>query len=306
MDIRKLLEIGQAEQDREHAEAEELKRGNLRGGSAGCIDDDGQVHGECHRKALARSLGFDKPKEADRAPMFDAGNANEDIWAAKLTAASAIFRREDEYPIAWAIPGTDRIVTGRPDFILGMETHEGAFIPTFGLELKGVFSHSTAVSVEFEHRPQTKHIIQAAFYSMALGFLPYAVCYTSASVVDLQYWAIKKFSAGKKLQPFYRIFYLNWDNGRLQYRDERLDEWVTTKFTADGIADYYKLVAGLDAKQELGPRPVAEFADGVPMPENWGGACGKCEFRAACDRAEDNYSEWLEQIKHIVSMGDNK
>jgi hypothetical protein len=305
MDIRKLLEFGQKVQDAEHAAAELTKRGNLRGGSPGCIDADGQIHGECHRKSLARMLGHDKPAEPDRAPMFDAGNANEDIWAAKLKAASVIFRREDECPVVWPVPGTDKIVTGRPDFLLGMEAHGGKFIPQFGLELKGVFSHSTAVGIVYENRPQTKHVLQAGFYSMALDFLPYAICYTNPAVIDLQYWAIKKFGAPKKLQPFYQIFYLRWVDGALQYRDERSDEWVATKFTAQGIADYYQLVAEMEAKQELGPRPVAEFSDGVPMPANWGGACGNCPFKSACDSVEDNYVEWLGQIKSIVSKGDN-
>ncbi len=304
MDIRKLLEIGQAAQDREHAEGEVKKRGNLRGGSAGCVDTDGQIQGECHRKSLARLPGVDKEMEPDRAPMMDAGRGNEDIWAAKLTAAGVIYRREDECPVVWPIPGTDKIATGRPDFLIGSETNDGKFLPTFGLELKGVFSHSTAVGVECEFRPQPKHLIQAAFYSMALGFLPYAICYTSASVIDLQYWAIKKFGAGKKLQPFYRMFYLHWDDDVLCYRDERREEWVRTKFTGQGIADYYQIVANMEAKQNLGPRPIAEFADGEPHPSSWGGACQWCNLRSTCDQYEHDAAEWLRQIKSNVSIGD--
>lgn len=294
MDIRKLLELGQTAQNAEHAEAEVLKRGNLRGGSAGCIDDDGVIHGECHRKALARLKGVDKGHPSNRYIMFNAGNAVEDSWAAKLKAAGAVFRREDECPVVWQIPGTERIVTGRPDILIGVEGE--TFTPTFGIELKGVFSHSTAVSVELERRPVTKHVVQAGFYSMALGSLPYALCYTSASVIEVAYWAQKKFGKIKKLQPFYRFFYLSWDNGRLRYRDESSDEWVTTKFTAQGIADYYRFIVQMEEKEGLGPRPTAEFADGTPAP--WD-ACGYCEFQPVCDTFEHDYKQWFEQIKLI-------
>jgi hypothetical protein len=313
VNIRKLLEQGQAKQDADHAEQELLKAGNLRGGSAGVVGTDGKIYGECHRLALARLLGADKDHDSNRAIMFDAGRQAEESWAAKLIAAGATILREDEIPIKWQVPGTDRFVTGRPDIVIGTseireigalaETGPGEwtadtveeFTPNFGLELKGIYSASSAVRVELEGIPDPKHLAQAGFYSMALD-VPYAICYTNPSVVEIPYWAQKRFPGrGKKLQPFYRIFYLRWnESDQLEYRDEQNDEWVQTVYTKQGIADYYSLIVEMEAKQELGPRPEGGYADGRPMPFE---KCNYCPLKAACDKHEDSYADWLAAIR---------
>ncbi len=301
MNIRELLAKGQAEQDRQHDEQEIAKRGNLRGGSAGVVGTDGQIYGECHRVALARLLGAEKDTPENRKIMFAQGNANEDTWAGLLRDAGCEIVREEEYPVTWPIPGTDRVATGRPDILIG-ETEfyragngivQAKFVPKLGLELKGVFSHSTAFGVEIEGRPQNKHLCQAAFYSMALGKLPYVLCYTSGSVVDLMYWA-QKICGLKKLQPFYRFFYLEWRDETLWYRDEKSDEAIETKITTQGLVDYYKLVVEMEQTKQLGPRPTADFLNGEKS--KWD-ACGICEFKNACDNSEDSFDDWLAEIK---------
>lgn len=295
IDVRKLLEKGQAVQDAAHAEQEATKRGNLRGGSAGVIGTDGKIYGECHRVALARTLGADKEHEANRSIMFDAGNANEDSWATKLKAAGIDFRREDEIPIVWPVPGTTRVATGRPDIVIGHTEHDqtGKFVPEFGLELKGVFSAGTAVKVEIEGIPDSKHLCQAAFYSMALG-IPYALCYTNPAVIETPYWAQKKFSAPKKIQPFYRMYYLRWEGDTLEYKDEQAYGWIRTVYTKQGIADYFTLIDEMERTKQLGPRPEGGLADGSPPPYN---RCDYCPMQSACDPHEDDYDAWLAFVK---------
>lgn len=290
MDIRKLIEKGQDAQDAEHAAKEVKKRGNLRGGSSGIVAADGKIYGECHRIAMARMLGQDKKPDSNRSIMFNAGNGSEDIWAEKLTAAGVIFKREEEIPIVWKVPGTKKVVTGRPDFIVSDSADP--FVPTYGLELKGVFSHSTAVGVELEGRPNSKNLVQAAFYSMALGDLPYVLCYTSASVIDLQYWAVKKFGGIKKLPPFYRFYYLEWRDGTLWYRDERATEAVPTAITHQGLTDYFTLITEMEATKVLGPRPTSDHVNGEPAKYK---TCDYCDRKAACSKYDDDqdFDSWL-------------
>ncbi len=299
LNIRALLEKGQAAQDAAHDEAEVAKRGNLRGGSAGVVGTDGQIYGECHRVALARLLGADKDHEANRSIMFDAGNGNEDIWAAKLRAAGCEIVREDEYPIVWPVPGTDKVVTGRPDILIG-ETEffqagtgicQAKFTPRHGLELKGIFSASSAVRTEIEGVPDAKHLAQSGFYSMALN-IPYTLCYTSPSVIDVPYWAQKKFpGTPKKLQPFYRMFELRWnEQDQLEYKDEHGTEWVPTVYTKQGIAEYFALIDEMERTKQLGPRPATAHATGESLPYD---RCSYCPLKDNCENNEDDFDAWL-------------
>lgn len=314
MNIRDLLERGQQKQNEEHNEKEVAKRGILRGGSAGCIGTDGRVYGECHRVSLARLLGVDKEHEPNRHIMFDAGRTAEDSWAEKLGAAGVPFRREEEIQITWPVPGWEgRVVTGRPDIVIGSINDDqereftsnayepskfipSKFVPKFGLELKGVYSAGSAVRVECEGKPDPKHLAQAGFYSMALS-IPYAICYTNPSVWDVPYWAKEARAAGhKKLQPFYRIFYMRWndDSGLLEYRDERDDDhWITTVYTKIGIVNYYQTVLGLEQDKKLNNRPTGGMADGEAMPYD---KCAYCPFSSACDMydLDKNFDQWLE------------
>ena len=298
MDVRSLLEKGQAAQNAAHAELEKTKLGILRGGSAGCIGTDGESYGECPRVALLRLKGIDKEVAMERHIMFDAGRTAEDSWAAKLTAAGVTFRREEEIQITWPVTGyPGRVVTGRPDIVVGeVATEDSAefdergelvslykeFTPKFGLELKGIYSAGSAVRVECEGIPDPKHLAQAGFYSMALG-IDYAICYTNPSVWDIPYWAKKLVPTGvKKLQPFYRMFYLRWSEatGVLEYRDEKAKHWVTTVYTKNGIAAYYAQVLDMENGEALVNRPEGGYATGEALPYS---RCRYCAFSSACD-----------------------
>jgi hypothetical protein len=301
MDIRGILEKGQSKQNEDHAALERTKSGILRGGSAGCIGTDGRVYGECHRVSLARLLGVDKEVDAERHIMFDAGRTAEDSWADKLTSAGVTFRREEEIQITWPVPGHDnRVVTGRPDIVIGKWlAHDkigrlpGMFKPEFGLELKGVYSAGTAVRVECEGVPDPKHLAQAAFYSMALG-IEYALCYTNPSVWDVPFWAKEIRAAGtKKIQPFYRLFYMRWNaDDVLEYRDEHKKHWVATKYAKVGIQLYYQKILGMEHHRELGERPTGGCADGSPSPFS---KCNYCPFSKQCDiyDIDKDFDGWL-------------
>ena len=308
MNIRELLARGQEKQNAAHTEAEVAKLGILRGGSAGCIGTDGLVYGECHRIALSRLLGVDKEVEANRQIMFAAGRTAEDTWAQLLTDAGVTFRREEEIQITWPVSGHgSRVVTGRPDIVIGHISpsdmscgidYGNVFIPEFGLELKGIYSAGSAVRVECDGVPDPKHLAQAGFYSMALE-VPYAICYTNPSVWDVPFWAKEARAAGhKKLQPFYRIFYMRWDEatGLLQYRDERLDTWVSTKYTKQGIEKYYQKILGMETGKDLGGRPDGGLADGSPAPFD---KCKYCQFSRQCDvyDLDRDFDSWLEACK---------
>lgn len=318
INVRELLERGQAAQNAAHGAQEEAKRGVLRGGSAGCIGVDGLIYGECHRVALLRLLGVDKEVEFNKHAMFDAGRAAEDSWAAKLEAAGVCFRREEEIQITYPISGFEgRVATGRPDIVIGEydyakhpEPGTDTFEPKFGLELKGVYSAGTAVRVEVEGIPEPKHLAQAGFYSLALN-IPYAICYTNPSVWDVPFWAKEARAAGhKKLQPFYRMFYLKWSfteqgdmeaEQRLCYRDERNNtgkytDWVITKYTKEGIVEFYRYVLALETAKTLGKRPDGGLADGSPAPFS---KCKYCQFSPDCDMydVDRDYDSWLESCK---------
>lgn len=292
VDVRALIEKGQAKQNADHAEREKAKVGILRGGSAGCVGTDGLNYGECPRVALLRLKGVDKEVEANRHIMFTAGLAAEDSWAAKLTAAGVTFRREEEIQITWPVPGhPGRVVTGRPDIVI-MDGEA----PAFGLELKGIYSAGSAVRVECEGIPDPKHLAQAGFYSMALG-IDYAICYTNPSVWDVPYWAKEARAAGrKKLQPFYRMFYLRWGD-TLEYRDEKAKHWVPTVYTKAGIAAYYVQVLDMENGEALVDRPEGGYATGEALPYS---KCKYCPFSAACDMydVDKSVAGWLENCKN--------
>ena len=289
MDIRKLLTKGQAAQNAVHAAKEVTKRGNLRGGSTGCVGTDGKIYGECHRVALARSLGVDKAVDDERHIMFDAGMRAEDSWADKLAAAGAVFKREEEIPVVMEIGG--KKVTGRPDIVLG-HYDDATFVADYGLELKGIYSASSAVRVAYEGIPDPKHLAQAGFYSLALG-VDYSICYTNPSVIEVPYWAQKKFGAAKKIQPFYRIFSMTWKDDTLLYKDEDTTDWIETVYTKQGIKDFFALVGELESTKTLGPRPEGGYATGTKLPYD---KCQYCPFSKSCDNHEDNYDAWLADL----------
>lgn len=290
LDIRQLLEKGHAARRAQHAAQEALKAGHARVGSAGIVAADGEVYGTCHRKAHARMIGIEIPADFQTEVMWEAGISNEGYWERTLDAADADRAGPTEMAIKHKIEGVSKEVLGTPD--VGLKDPAGN--PCMGLELKGVFGYTTAALVYLENTPKNDNLIQASAYSYMTG-LPYALCYTSASYVKLDFYDKKKYIGLKSIPPFIRIFYMEWRDGVMFYRDEFQTEWVKTNITPQSIVDYYKLLEEMKQKKELGPRVVTNYVSG--KEDKWGpnGACGLCEFRTACDRYDNDqdYEQWV-------------
>jgi hypothetical protein len=298
MDIRKLLEAGHAALAADKAESEKSKAGHPRVGSAGIVVGD-EVFGTCHRKTLARSLGIEGKPELYTDIMWKAGEANEWHWERILGKAGANITKPDQSAVRRQIEGVPLDLLGTPDVVL---VDDGSTAGRFGLELKGIFGYSTAALVYFECTPKNDNLIQAATYSWALG-LPWALCYTSSTYMPVNFYDQKKYGGIKSIKPFYRIFYMEWRDETLWYRDETQQDWVRTNITPKAIQDYYRLIEVMKAGQDLGPRVTTNYVNG--KDDKWGphGACGLCELARACDKYEldYDYAGWVQHIKTICA-----
>jgi hypothetical protein len=103
----------------------------------------------------------------------------------------------------------------------------------------------------------------------------------------------------KRLDPFYRMFYLSFKGGTLWYRDEYSSTEVETCVTTQGIADYYKLVTDIGTDRQLHERPSNSHVNGAP------GAWDRCDpkyctFAEACERWERDYPTWLDAAKRLA------
>lgn len=298
MDIRKLLRDGHLALAQEHAAKSAAVAGHPRVGSCGIVTPEGKVYGVCHRKALARSLGIEAPQDLSTDIMFKAGEGNEVHWERILGAGykGKILKHAD-VEVKAKIEGVPLELLGHPDIVLGDENGK----PLYGLELKGIFGATTAISVEMEGVPKNENLIQSATYSYFTG-LPYALCYTSSAYVPVNFYDQKKYGI-KSIRPFYRIFYLEWRDEVLHYRDERSEIWVETNITPTAIKSYYQLVEQMKSAKVLGPRVSTEYLHGVA--DKWGpnGACKLCDFNSACARYDttQDYDEWLSGITVLAS-----
>jgi hypothetical protein len=296
IDIRALLDAGQAKLDADRAEQEKAKVGALRIGSSGIVTAKGEVKGTCHRITMARLLGKDKSVTRDTQIMWQGGEQLEEGFAKLLNLGhSGKVLRDKDISVDWTIPETTVRVLGRPDIVLA--DNDGK--PLLGIEHKGVFGASTATAVWFERRPKNENLAQAAAYSMCLD-VPFVLCYTSASWIGVNFFDQKKYGE-KNIRPFYRLFYLEWRNETLFYRCDDQEEWTETEITKTAITDYFKLVAEMAEAKDLGPRLNGNYVDGTP--NKWAGKdgnpyteCKFCSFSTACQDYEDkriSFDEWL-------------
>ena len=302
----------------DHASQEVHKIGTLRGGSSGCLTDEGEVYGTCHRLAFARFKGFQSKIEDLSYTWFDAGYANEDAWEKKLVKAvkdmgpAYVLKAEEECPIVWEAGGIK--VTGRPDF---MVFKDGAAI--LGLELKVVCAVNSAISIYCEDKPKISNLIQAAHYSMAHG-CPFNLVYSYRSRSIAPGWAYKfkdkleckekTFPARRRkdgtygkeftkreylVEPFTKEFRVGFEDDRVYYITDR-GVRVDTPLTATGIRRYYELIAGMDKKKDLHTRISSLDLEGKMLPYN---PCNYCPFVEACDSFENDYDSWLDKVRLI-------
>lgn len=292
IDLRQLLLESHKAARKSREEAEKSKLGHPRGGSAGAVGDDGTLYGVCPRIAHLRLLGIEKTPELNTEIMWRGGEANETNWIDLLGHGyKGKILRHNECPVSWEIEGIELAVLGTPDVILADVNSK----PVMGIELKGIFGTTTAVSVQLDGKPKTENLIQTAVYSHALG-IPYALAYTNASWVGLNFHQQKLYDS-KHLKPFYKIFYVWWKDEVLYYKDESENFDVKTKITLSNIKDFYKLLFEIGKAKVLPPRPNGTSAEGKAA--KWS-PCGLCDFRDVCDKSESNYDNWIQHAKEIV------
>lgn len=301
---------------REHEAKESTKIGTLRGGSSGCIAQDGEIYGTCHRKALARFNGHQSEIEEISYTWFDAGYANEEAWIQKLTKSVEAMgpnyqlKAEEECPIEWEVDGTK--VTGRPDIMVFKNEK-----PILGLELKVVCAVNAAVNIYCEDKPKIENLLQAAHYSM-IHNCPFTLVYSFRNRSRVPGWAErhkdklnlsyeKTFTNSKTgksftkreytIEPFTKEFKIGFEDGHIYFVRE-CGEKVLTDFTADGIKAYYAMIVDMSKNQHLADRPSTKDLYGAPLPYN---LCNYCPFQDACDQFENDYQSWLDKISLICS-----
>lgn len=287
--------------------AERNKRGCLRGGNSGLLDD-GVFTGKCPRLSYLRSKGLlTETPDPSRDLMFAAGHTSEDSWDAVLSQAHSLdgykFFREEEVPIQWTT-SNGMLVTGRPDSVLG--TAEGKFI--HGIEHKLASSIWTAIDV-LSMKPKMMHLVQAGHYSWQMGCLPWTLYYTSRVDWHPPEWkaaALPKCGEDgsdciqyaprskkpKKILPFRRGFTLRWnDNGELEFLPDWASdgEWQVSIVTAERIKNYYEFVSRMETDKVLGSRPTNYTATGEEGGFN---ICSYCDLEELCTKIEGSKDEF--------------
>lgn len=285
-----------------HAEKEKDVKAYRIGSSGAVIGSE--VYGTCHRIAHLRDIGVEVPPDLGTDIMWKAGEGNEDTWLRILEAAGFDGEILTQDKAEAQIDGVDQPIQGHPDLILRTKTDGD-----IGVELKGIFGWTTAELAWIKHTPKNENLIQAAGYSYYRK-IPYILAYTCNHFPKIPPWEKKKIihllqaEFGKDwMMPFYSIFYLNWENDRLQYKHEAEDKWITTDVTPETIDNYYRLLTEMKQTKQLGPRVSANYLDGTPHKYGAQAECGLCEFNAMCDRYEGDkdYDRWLDDIKTMVA-----
>jgi hypothetical protein len=306
IDIRAILVRGHLALAAQRKASEAEQAGHPRVGSSGCVTESGEIYGTCHRVALARLLGIDSQPDVETEEglatdlLWKGGEANEWHWERILSLGLPGEVRVDEsgeVSIRAEIDGAPADTLGHPDRVLFMRG--GAAL--FGIELKGIFGGSTARTVYFDKTPKNENLVQAAAYFALSGLPGYALCYTSYCWIEMPYWAQKKYGQ-KHIKPFYRVFYMEWRDDVLWYRDETETEWVRTVITKEGIKDYYRLLSEMQTAKDLGPRVTGHYVSGEPHHFGEHAQCGLCQFKDACEAydADKDYDGFLERIRAIT------
>jgi hypothetical protein len=282
------------------------KLGLLRGGSAGVETEDGEILGKCPRVAHLRQIGVEEEKTVNSKIQFEAGYANEEIVKSllqrTLEPGEELSSTED---IVFELPNGLR-VGARPDLLLKRGGQ-----PSRGIELKSIASFWTAKDVHYELKPKSDHLIQAGFYSLAYGKLPWTLLYSNYAQFHLSTapaWLQKKFTKGTadveftekgplKVLAFFREYELTWQGENLCYQTEGLDKPVLTDVNLKSFERFYQRVEDLK-KGLLSPRPSSRSVDGSSSYN----PCDYCSLKSVCDTKEKgDYEQWLDAV--LVTPG---
>lgn len=310
-----LYNTGRKVERQEHKDKESDKIGTLRGGNSGCLTEQNEVFGICHRKALARYKGLQPDPEESSYTWFDAGFANEEAWLTKMRAYISSMGpdykvlQEEECPVSWETSdGT--LVTGRPDIMIFKQDK-----PLLGLELKMVNTYKSAINIYCEDKPKIENLLQAAHYSMIHG-CPFNLVYSYRASSLAPGWASrykdklrleyeKTFTNSKTgrsftkreygIYPFTKEFKIGFDNDVIYYITDS-GERVDTFLTGSGIKRYYELITRMDKEKDLFTRISMRDLKGNILPYN---ICDYCDFKDACNQFESDYDSWLDKVKLI-------
>jgi len=256
-----------------HQKAEVNKLNTLRGGSAGCILEDGTVLGTSPFKALARFMGYQFPVDGRTPKIFDNGFSNEWVWEKKFTAGGVDYLCEEDIPLSYEVDGYK--ITGRPDMVVGTRIEDPEyceFRPEYGIEFKSMVSINTAKKIFEEHKPKDDNFIQSCHYMYKFG-IPWVLIYSNNSIFEnFSYMRHMFTKTGQRIPSVYNDdgdrtyvyhkdergkidpqdmeFPIGLEDGQFYYIDpngERINTLVTTK----GIDDYYKLIIKMYETKDL-------------------------------------------------------
>lgn len=223
--------------------------------------------------------------------MFQAGEANEDLWEKVLVQGwegQVLRNQKVQRQGSW---GT---VMGSPDIVLADK--DGTWNTV--LELKLLSAANSTIARVHEGEPDSKHLVQAATY-MWLAETPVILCYTNRTDFAIEFRA--KALGVRKIEPCYRLFYLSFKKGQLFYRDEFESFDVPTMVTVDGIKGYYARLAEMSESHQLFDRPSNYGVTGKASP--WDRCDPKyCPFADACNRFENDYLCWKSEVKLVCGV----
>lgn len=285
--IRSLLRSGQEVRDKAHADRQP-KVPCLHVADLGYLDQDGTPVAACPRKAHLRYKGIEiEPSDSSKI-MFNAGYANETVWEELLTAAQGdgwLFQ-ETLLKVLSTLEGEVNL-TGHPDAMGIDPTSQKEYV----LEFKLLSAVRSAVQV-YTKVPELKHLIQLTTYMWITG-APGVLCYTMPMSIQTMFY--KKQASCDRIEPYYSLYYLKLDRGKLAYREEFEINDRPTDVTVRGIEDFAHLAVSDQVLQS--PRPRNMNALGECIDDKYT-LCQYCPFSDVCDGFEKRgYQEWLDAAR---------
>ena len=238
---------GERKLTEDHASREASKLHTLRGGSAGCLLDDGSVLGYCPHRALSRFMGYQMNVELAQ-NYFDAGVANEFVWERNFIAALGKdkVRCEEDIPVKYKLG--DHFITGRPDLVVGRPEGD-KWIPEYGYELKSSHTLKSASKKLYGWEVGADHLCQAGLYAKLLD-VPYSILYNVTLTGELPNRIAAEYNknelvAGKLEIP------IRWVDDKLFYKTPD-GEVVPTIITWEGILNYYRAIVEMYETKQVG------------------------------------------------------
>ena len=298
MNVVDLLYKGLRHLNEEHKEEEE--GGQLRGGSAGCVTDNGEIIGSCMRKAHLRYRGVTAPDHPDaKLIMFSGGLGSEEVQVKSLAALGLKVLREEEIPVKW-VTKNGVTVTGRPDAVIVDDNNK----PIHGIEFKMASTVWTSKRVRFDKQPSMSHLVQTGHYAWQLG-IPFTLVYVQyvmfsvprgakwvpakpeLDLANLIHW---KGNWAQYINPYIYGFEVWFDDyGHLWYKGNNESQGTETNITIKGIEQFYTQAS----EKAIHPLPKDPYQNKVGLDTF---TCNTCPFQKAClasqQRGDNDYMAW--------------